>query len=137
MPSSPSDKPAQEAPQTSRPVARGPDGRVRAGGGSLNPGGQPKWLRLLKKGLAAGSQDAMKMVLDALKDEAKDFTIYEGLVVEHKAHFRDRVKVLELWFSHMVPKPKEGETPADTGRAMNGWTKEDLLDLARAKPKPH
>ena len=135
MPSD-ADKSAQE-PAQGRSAERG---RPFPRGTSGNPGGQPKWLRKLRKDLAAGSPDAAKLLLGLIRGDIRNVVRTEdGDLIEVDPHMKDRLKAAELWFAYMVPKPKqEVEATVTSSSALPGWSKEELLALVRAsEPKPH
>lgn len=124
-----------EGPQTSAPVVRGPGGKIGRGGGSLNPGGQPKWLRHLRKDLAAGSVEASKLLLSIIDGTAKDTHVTEGGVeIAISPKLKDQLKALELWFSYMVPKPKQ-EVGVTTGHKT--LTPEQAIAALAVVTQPH
>lgn len=134
MPNEP-DSTAQNAAQ-GRSAERG---RPFPKGKSGNPGGQPKWLRKLRKELAAGSSDAAKLIVGLLRGDIRNLvTTEDGMVIEVDPQMKDRLKAAELWFSYMVPKPKqEVEATVNDGRKLPGFSKEELLEILRADSKPH
>lgn len=109
-------------------------GRFRKGV-SGNPGGQPKWLRKLRKDLIAGAPDAAKLLIGLMRGDIKNLvTTEDGTVIEVDPHMKERLKAAELWLAYMVPKPKQEveATVNAPARALPGWTKEELLELVRA-----
>ena len=133
----PSDSSGPATPQNSVPERA--NGKFRKGS-SGNPGGQPKWLKAFRKELSAGSPDVAKLILGLIRGDIHNVVRTEdGQLIEVDPQMRDRIKAAELWFTYCCPKPKqEVEATVTAGRALPGWTKEELLELLRANaPESH
>lgn len=63
------EKGGQVKPENRKPVERTPEGKVKAGGGSLNPGGRPKGYADFREACRERSPRALATLEAALDDE--------------------------------------------------------------------
>lgn len=112
-------KPRKGAPQKPSPVERDEKGRPVQGGGSLNPGGQPKWVKEVRDALA---QNCVPLAEKRLRK----------ILEEDHADPDDWIKAAKVVFEFTIPKPKQdvnvtGIPPSP----FAGMTPEQLLAIAR------
>jgi hypothetical protein len=117
---------------------RAEDGTLLPGSGSLNPGGQPKWVKAFRDAMrdrcAPLAEKHLFRVLGGVEPgQAVDDPVYSGLTAD------DRTKAAKVVLELVLPKPKQsvkvsGDRKNPLGPLV-GWTPEQLLALAKDAPK--
>lgn len=125
-----------DKPQTPTAVEpkRNEKGQLVAGGGSLNPGGEPRWLREVRSELEAGSLDAAKYLARVVRGEEKFLSVVgkDATQVELPVMPKDRIAASKVVFEYIIPKPREVAADADKGKkALPDLPKALIDELAR------
>lgn len=125
-------------PQNSSPAEskRAPDGTILPGKGSLNPGGQPKWVKEFRDAMrdrcAPLAERHLFRVLGGEEPGQAEDPVYAGLTAD------DRTKAAKVVLELVLPKPKQSVRLSGDKRnpvlPLGGATLEQLLALANAKP---
>lgn len=100
---------------------RGEDGRLRPGGGSLNPGGQPKWVKEVRDSLRSRCLPLAEKHL---------YRVLNG--DEEAASLKDKSEAARIVLEYTVPKPKAQVRVKHSGTIapLAGLTHEQLTALA-------
>lgn len=136
-------------PQDRAPVERAPDGTVVSGGGSLNPGGQPAWVREFREAFGNRCAPKAEQVLNRILDRALDTSDLDKALtdgtpeVQLKAEqaVSERLKqagqAADTVLKYVLPKPTAPQevTVTDKRDAFAGLTAEQLVELAKHKPQ--
>ena len=128
-------------PQTPSPVAlkRDSQGRLLPGQGSLNPGGQPKWLRTVREALENGSAEAAGYLVRVVAGEETEHVVdKDGAAIEVPLRGKDRIAAAKVILEFTVPKPKQELELSSGARPLSGLATELLLRVAADghPPKP-
>ena len=136
-------------PQDRKPVARDENGKVTSGGGSLNPGGQPKWVREFRDAFAEGCAPKAKAVLNRILDRALDTSALDKALADGEPEVQVRAEqalaermkqggsAADTVLKYVLPKPaQQVEVSATPGAkaAFAGLPPEQLVELAKHKP---
>lgn len=131
-------------------MARAADGTVAAGGGSLNPGGQPAWVREFREAFGQRCAPKAEAVLNRILDRALDTEALDDglehedvevrLVAEKRLSERmmQAGQAADTVLKYVLPKPKqevEVSAAPGTSAAFAGLSTEQLLELAKHKPQ--
>lgn len=130
-------------------MARTPEGKVAAGGGSLNPGGQPKWLREFRDAFGARCAPKAEAVLNRILDRALDIGDLEAAAESEDVDTRlaaekrisERMQqagaAADTVLKYVLPKPKQevAVTVDDKREVFAGLTTAELAELAKQKPE--
>lgn len=124
-----------DGPQT--PSVEGPrdpkTGQIKPGH-TLNPGGEPRWLRSVRAELEAGSVEAARYLVRVAKGEEKFVSVYGKNCTEIELPVlpKDRIAASKVVLEYVVPKPKEKAADADRGKkALPDLPKAIVDELAR------
>lgn len=103
------------------PPARAKDGKLLPGGPSLNPGGQPEWVRRTKEDLRACVPGAVKRLKSIIESGSDD----------------DAARAAKVIFDFTIPKPATKiDVDADVKQSVSplaGLSTEQLLEILRRK----
>ena len=130
-------------------MARDADGKVTAGGGSLNPGGQPKWLREFREAFGQRCAPKAEQVLNRILDRALDTSVLDAAMesedVDTRLAAEKRIsermqqagQAADTVLKYVLPKPKQEVAVVvdDKREAFAGLTTAQLLEMAKNKPE--
>jgi hypothetical protein len=124
-----------------KPLRAGPpEGRKFKKGQSGNPGGVPKWVKLVRGELEGCSRLGLTKLKQLIEQGVLVFEREQGPVVV-PAEAKDVIKAIELVLSYTLPKPKaELEVTGKDGgplrtKAEVELTEEQVLELWKAHAK--
>lgn len=115
-----------DEPQTPTTVEpkRDEQGRVVPNTGSLNPGGELRWVKKLRKRLQKGCPGAADYLISVIQGNETFVTVVgkDATEVTLPVMPKDRIAACKLLFEYTVPKPKQ-EVEV-TGNASGGQMSE-------------
>lgn len=120
-------------PSTAAGQPRDPKtGRLLGGHGSLNPGGQDKWVKECRERLLAGSVDAADYLVRVIRGEEKFVTVMgkDAVEVTLEVQPKDRINAVKLLFEFVLTKPKQEVEVSSGPGAMSEAQREVLARLA-------
>lgn len=137
-------------PHSNAPVVRSPTGALAKGGGSLNPGGVPKWRREFAEAFGERCAPKAEQVLNRILDRALDIAPLEKALESEDLDTRlaaeKRISermgqagaAADTVLKYVLPKPKQelAVTVDDKREAFAGLTTAELAELAKRKPEP-
>lgn len=120
-------------------MARDARGRVKPGGPSLNPGGQPKWVAAVRESVQECCEEGAKLLVRVIRGkETVHFVTRDGAAIEVPCGLPERLKAIDIAFSYGLAKPKQAlglELPggADGGGSVliQFGSKDELLGAIR------
>ena len=138
-----------KTPESREPVVRDANGRV-AGGGSLNPGGLPKWRREFADAFGERCAPKAERVLNRILDRALNIDVLEAVLesdgsseakLAAEKRISDRMAqggaAADTVLKYVLPKPTQqvevSATPG-TAAAFAGLSASQLLEIAKMKP---
>lgn len=105
-------------------------GQIRPGH-TLNPGGQPAWLKDVLRRLEAGSSVAADYLCRVVAGSEKSYALTkEGVEVEVQLAHRDRIAASKVILEYTVPKPKAADDSPEEARARTALAERILARLA-------
>lgn len=110
---------AAKKPQSRKAVVeRDEKGRVR-GGGSLNPGGLPKWRRELAEALKESAEKGANLLAEVIEDAGAD--------MQH------RLQASAIALRYTVPQPKQTVEVSGSVSTLQGIDAETIRKIASLK----
>lgn len=117
-------RPSPEAPPSApgepqRPSAeerpiRDALGRI-APGATLNPGGQPQWLRDVKAKLEAGNTKAADYLLSVIDGKETAVMATKDGPIDIPVQPKDRIAAVKVVFEYTIPKPRPADDDGEQG----------------------